>query len=87
MSLRRLLTLLLLVLAPIPIAAAEPAYRAVVFWAGSGVILLAVAGGLASVLQFPGGRGAAVSGQPVAWEPRDGAGSAGRALARTNMGQ
>ncbi|MEU4422927.1 hypothetical protein AB0F81_20060 [Actinoplanes sp. NPDC024001] len=47
------------------------AYRSMVFWAGSGLIFLAVAGGVAWVLRLPGGRVAAVSGQPVAPDSRD----------------
>ena len=130
MSLRRLLILLLLVLAPLPIAAVEPAwacscadviaqqqvtlptpegaaacgygsgtcgdtvtsaagaerlsaYRSLVFWSGSGLVLLAVTGGLAWVLTLPGGRVAAASGQQAAREPGDGVDPAERPVKRT----
>ncbi|WP_328464019.1 hypothetical protein OHA21_39545 [Actinoplanes sp. NBC_00393] len=86
MSLRRLLALLLLVLTPLPAAAVAEwisAYRALVFWTGTGLILLAVAGGLAWVLHFPGGRVAAVSGPVAARNRRDGVVSAGRSITRT----
>jgi hypothetical protein len=59
------------------------AYRSLVFWSGSGLILLAVTGGLAWVMSLPGGRVAVVSGQAVAREPGDGVDSAGRPSRRT----
>lgn len=63
------------------------AYRTSVFWAGSGLVVFAVAGGMAWVLRLPGGRVAAMSGPDAACRPRDGQTSAGRCSARTESGQ